>query len=41
MRTALGGLELVSAGDDGKLRYWKKAIDGTWMHFASIEAGFQ
>ncbi|KAI9824102.1 MAG: epoxide hydrolase, soluble (sEH) [Thelocarpon impressellum] len=38
---ALEGRELVSAGDDGKLRFWKKAIDGTWKEYATVEAGFE
>ena len=30
---------LVSTGDDGKVRLWKKAVDGKWLEAAEIDAG--
>ena len=30
---------LVSTGDDGTVRLWKKAVDGKWLEAAEIDAG--
>ncbi|KAK0806780.1 hypothetical protein LTR59_003454 [Friedmanniomyces endolithicus] len=35
--SAMGDL-LVSSGDDGTIRVWKKAVDGKWMEAAEIDA---
>ncbi|KAK0916783.1 hypothetical protein LTR02_000554 [Friedmanniomyces endolithicus] len=35
--SAMGDL-LISSGDDGTIRVWKKAVDGKWMEAAEIDA---
>ncbi|OCK82056.1 WD40 repeat-like protein [Lepidopterella palustris CBS 459.81] len=30
---------LVSTGDDGAIRTWKKAVNGNWLEYAEIDAG--
>jgi len=32
----LGDL-LVSTGDDGSVRTWKKALDGKWLEYAQLD----
>ena len=34
--TQLGDL-LVSTGDDGSVKTWKKALNGQWMEYAQVE----
>jgi nucleoporin SEH1 len=28
---------LISSGDDGAVRFWKKAISGEWLEFAETD----
>jgi hypothetical protein len=28
---------LISSGDDGTVRFWKKSISGEWMEFAETD----
>lgn len=28
---------LISSGDDGAVRFWKKSISGEWMEFAETD----
>jgi hypothetical protein len=36
-RIAIDGIELYSAGDDGKIRVWKRTVAGEWAEYAVVE----
>lgn len=37
MLTVLSGDCLISSGDDGSVRFWKKALTGEWLEFAETD----
>lgn len=32
---------LISSGDDGTVRFWKKSLSGEWMEFAETNMAYQ
>ncbi|KAI9840428.1 MAG: epoxide hydrolase, soluble (sEH), partial [Thelocarpon superellum] len=37
-KVAIQGVELMTTGDDAKLRVWKRDVEGNWRVFATVEA---
>jgi nucleoporin SEH1 len=37
----LTGDSLISSGDDGAARFWKKSLSGEWLEFAETDMAAQ
>lgn len=38
IRSQTGDL-LISTGDDGSVKTWKRALNRTWMEYATVDVG--